>query len=99
MVERRFHEPDVPSSSLGDGTKKKGESIINKDKTNYETSKHIRMVSKLLGNILKELVDRSNLHDQSKLESPEDKIFAKYTPILADLTYGSEEYYETLKKM
>jgi hypothetical protein len=35
---------------------------------------------------------KGELHDQSKLESPEVEAFTEYTPKLAGCTYGSEEY-------
>jgi len=38
------------------------------------------------------LTKRAEVHDQSKLESPEVEIFTEYTPKLKDSTYGSEEY-------
>jgi hypothetical protein len=39
-----------------------------------------------------ELLKRGELHDQTKLESPEVEVFAEYTPRLAGCTYGSDEY-------
>lgn len=62
--------------------------------TNYETTKHIRLVQSILHKFIKELLDRADLHDLSKLESPEVEIFTEFTPKLAASTYGSKEYDE-----
>lgn len=62
--------------------------------TNAETSKHIRLVGKLLHLLVKDLLDRADAHDLSKLERPEVELFTKFTPMLAGLTYGSKEFNE-----
>lgn len=49
--------------------------------------------------MIDELVRRHNVHDASKLESPEKEMFDEFTPKLRELTYGSDEYKETLKNM
>ena len=38
-------------------------------------------------------------HDLTKLESPEKEIFDIYTPRLSEVTYGTDEYRQTLKEM
>jgi hypothetical protein len=43
------------------------------------------------------LATRAVEHDKLKLESPEVEIFTEYTPILANLTYGSDEYNQALE--
>lgn len=60
--------------------------------TNYETFRHIEKVRNLLNTVVKELLWRSELHDQSKLEQPEVSMFTEFTPKLATSTYGSAEY-------
>lgn len=60
--------------------------------TNYETCKHIQLVQKNLHYVVAELLERGELHDQSKLNSPEVELFTEFTPKLAKSTYGSEEY-------
>lgn len=60
--------------------------------TNFETMRHIERVRNLLNKIVVEIMKRSELHDQSKLESPEVEGFTKYTPMLSKLTYGSPEF-------
>jgi hypothetical protein len=67
--------------------------------TNYETFLHIQQVQKLLNRVIVELLKRSELHDQSKLASPEVEMFTEFTPKLAASTYGSEEYEEFRKAM
>jgi len=59
---------------------------------NYDTFRHIERVRNLLNRCVTELLRRAELHDQSKLESPEVEAFTEYTPKLADCTYGSVEY-------
>lgn len=64
---------------------------------NYDTFRHIERVRNLLNIAIKELLNRAEKHDQSKLEEPEVALFTEYTPKLASTTYGSQEY-EDLKK-
>jgi len=66
---------------------------------NYETCKHIRAVGVLLHRVAKELLDRADAHDQSKLQSPEAEMFAEFTAKLATCTYGSPQYEEYRKAM
>lgn len=65
----------------------------------FRTMRHIETVRNYLGIVIKEFVDRSINHDQSKLESPEVEIFDIYTAKLRGCTYGSEEYKVYLKEM
>ena len=60
--------------------------------TNYDTFRHIERVRNLLNQCTIELLKRGELHDQTKLESPEVEALTEYTPKLAGCTYGSEEY-------
>lgn len=64
-----------------------------------ETYKHIRTVEKFIYIIIKELLRRCWEHDKSKLNTPEEEIFEKYTPKLANIAYGSKEYESCLKEM
>lgn len=57
-----------------------------------DTLKHIKRVNELLSGAAMELLRRGNVHDNSKLESPEKELFDRYTPLLAGSTYGSPEY-------
>lgn len=57
-----------------------------------DTLRHARRVCELMGEAIKELVDRSISHDLSKTEDPERATFDEYTPKLKDSTYGSDEY-------
>lgn len=66
---------------------------------NYETIKHIQYVSKLLNGFATELILRGQVHDQSKLASPEVELFAIVTPKLANCKYGSEEYQKYLEEI
>lgn len=67
--------------------------------TNYETYKHIDLVTKLLLAMQIEISKRIATHDRSKLESPEVSIFTEFTPKLASVSYGTQEYFERLKQM
>ncbi len=57
-----------------------------------DTLDHIRKVQRNLNGFLLELLVRSEIHDDSKLEAPEKEIFDVVTPKLKGLTYGSDEY-------
>lgn len=57
-----------------------------------DTLKHSLRVGALMGEPIKELVDRSVRHDLSKTEPPEVEIFNEFTPKLKNSTYGSDEY-------
>lgn len=67
--------------------------------TNADTLKHIQEVRNALNVFVKELLDRGQQHDLSKLESPEVEAFTEFTPKLAATTYGSPEYEEFRKAM
>lgn len=62
-----------------------------------DTLLHIKRVSELLNEASIELIRRANVHDNSKLESPEKEAFDEFTPKLANCTYGSDEYKDFLK--
>lgn len=66
---------------------------------NYDTFRHIERVRNLLNLCVKEILDRAEKHDQSKLQSPEVELFTEYTPRLASSTFGSEEYNNCKKEM
>lgn len=64
-----------------------------------DTLLHIKRVSQLLTESASELIKRANIHDDSKLKSPEKEYFDKYTPLLKGSTYGSDEYKEFLVQL
>ncbi len=66
---------------------------------NFQTSLHIKRVGQLIHVVVKNMLDRADHHDDSKLQSPEVELFTKYTPLLAACTYGSEEYNQYKKEM
>lgn len=57
-----------------------------------DTLKHIKRVNELLIEFAADLLKRAQVHDASKLLSPEKEAFDLATPKLAASTYGSEEY-------
>ena len=57
-----------------------------------ETYQHIGVVRQNLMVMVKELLDRADGHDASKLVDPELATFDEYTPKLKHSTYGSDEY-------
>lgn len=64
-----------------------------------DTLLHIKRVSELLNCFAKELIERGDVHDDSKLVSPEKELFDELTPLLSSLTYGSPEYQESLDRL
>lgn len=64
-----------------------------------DTLLHIKRVAQLLTEAAAELIRRANVHDNSKLNSPEKEFFDELTPKLAGSTYGSEEYKGFLKEL
>lgn len=67
--------------------------------TNAETMRHILTVRTLLAGAARELLERGDAHDESKMREPEVGVFAEYTDILAGLTYDSDEYKAALAQM
>lgn len=57
-----------------------------------DTLAHIKRVYELVRVIRDELLRRSSIHDDTKLEEPEVSLFNEWTPKLKALTYGSDEY-------
>lgn len=57
----------------------------------FETNKHIHEVQSNIAIFIKELLDRSIKHDQSKLSSPEIEIFGEYTSELEKTQYYNEK--------
>ena len=72
---------------------------IEEQATNFITMRHIERVRNLLNTCIRDLMDRQEKHDQSKLESPEVELFTEYTPKLKETTFGSEEYNQYKKEM
>lgn len=64
-----------------------------------DTLKHKQNVMEFIQRMCGDLDRRKILHDNSKLDEPEKKIFDEYTPKLANSTYGSEEYKSYLEGM
>lgn len=58
----------------------------------YDTMRHIERVRNILGEFVAEILERAEVHDQSKLRRPEVEAFTELTPKLATCTYGSPEY-------
>jgi hypothetical protein len=64
-----------------------------------ETREHIKQVERRLRHVCAELRDRGWRHDSSKLGPNEKPIFDRVTPLLKGLTYGSQEYKDSLKDL
>ena len=64
-----------------------------------KTKSHINRVGSLLLTCIKELADRAQVHDASKLGEVEKPIFDKYENILKGLEYGSDAYKAALADM
>ena len=65
----------------------------------FQTMRHIETVRNYLNGVVKLIMERGELHDQSKLQNPEVQIFEEYTPKLKECTYGSDEYVKYLDQM
>jgi hypothetical protein len=57
-----------------------------------DTLRHSLRVAELMGEPIKELLDRSVRHDLSKTREPERAVYDEYVPQLRAATYGSAEY-------
>lgn len=68
------------------------ELTLEEQATNFETLKHIRQVAANLNVMIRELLHRGEVHDATKLESPEVEAFTEVTKKLSGTTYGSPEY-------
>lgn len=64
-----------------------------------DTLLHSQRVGELMVDVIAELSQRSVCHDRSKTEPPEVTTFDEFTPMLADATYGSDEYNAFLTAM
>lgn len=64
-----------------------------------DTIAHIETVRGFMNVLIDDMIRRAELHDQSKLASPEKEIFDEFTPKLKGSTYGSDEYKGFLSKM
>lgn len=65
----------------------------------FKTMRHIEAVRNYLTQCVRELLERAERHDQSKLESPEREVFDEFTPKLRGVTYGSEQYRDLCRQM
>jgi hypothetical protein len=65
----------------------------------FKTLRHIETVRNHLNACVRELLDRAEQHDQTKLQDPERSMFDEFTPLLRASTYGSDEYKGFLKGM
>jgi hypothetical protein len=70
-----------------------------KTKCLAETLKHIKRVGFFINICVKELSERAQNHDNSKLEEPELTGFAINTERLSKVEYGSSEYKEMLQEL
>lgn len=64
-----------------------------------DTLAHIRRVQHYLGRMARDLMNRGEVHDDSKLGPEEKPLFDEMTPLLKTLTYGTDEYKASLAKL
>jgi len=64
-----------------------------------DTTDHQEAVKHFMAVAIENLANRRMNHDASKLKSPEKEMYDKYTPLLRDSTYGSDEYKSMLQEM
>lgn len=60
------------------------------------TLEHKKEVGKYLNQVSSELFSRAVTHDNSKFSDEESILFEEITPLLKNLTYGSDEYKSNL---
>ena len=89
-VERRCGLPHA-SSAADDKRRRPDE--------RFRTLRHVETVRSYLNLCIRELLTRSERHDQSKLESPEMEMFDIWTNRLRASTYNSPEYLEFRKQL
>ncbi len=65
----------------------------------FKTLRHIETVRNFINVVIRDLLERQELHDQTKLQEPEVTIFDEFTAKLRTCEYGSEEYVSYLKDM
>ena len=71
----------------------------NKYDSTEDTNKHIQLVQEYMDLCIFWLNNMADNHDRTKLEEPEKEYFDTYTPLLKDVTYGSDKYKEYLKEL
>jgi hypothetical protein len=64
-----------------------------------DTQMHIDYVRHFMKDIFFNWMSRMEAHDSSKLYEPEKSMYDEFTPKLRSMTYGSDEYKQTLKLM
>lgn len=64
-----------------------------------DTQEHANKVESYIDAVIMELNRIKKIHDKSKMTPPELLYFAKYGPMLKNLTYGSDEYKKCLEEM
>ena len=64
-----------------------------------DTLWHSLRVAELMGEPIKELLDRSVRHDLSKTRAPERAVYDEVVPSLRAATYGSAEYLRLVEAM
>jgi hypothetical protein len=64
-----------------------------------DTQEHIDKVAGYLDMFAGMLQERGEIHDASKLQSPEKEYFDEYTPRLETLTYGTPEYTQNIQDL
>lgn len=72
---------------------------MNRDDVMRETLKHVRRVGNLMLDVVERMQRRAMSHDDSKFSEVEFPSFAEETPKLREMTYGSDEYKEALKRL
>ncbi len=75
------------------------ETTMTRDDVMRETVAHVRRVGELMLEPITELQRRAVWHDDSKFSPEEFESFARETPTLKSLTYGSPEYKAALERI
>jgi hypothetical protein len=93
-----YRKPDMIKEHSSK-THREIEEIVKEKKSYNETKEHIKRVQYLFKCFIKKLKEKSDVHDNSKLEEPERSYFSNVTHRLKSIDYGSVEYLECLKEL
>lgn len=72
---------------------------MTRDDVMRETVRHTKRVGELMTDVVTGLMRRAVLHDESKFSAEEFDSFARETPGLRSMTYGSDEYKAAMERI
>jgi hypothetical protein len=94
---RGFRKPENRGKYSGLAPFMNNELELQIERCKAETLEHIKKVGENINVFIKELIYRAEIHDDSKLQSPELEGYATIGTKLRDIEYGSEAYKKNLE--